>query len=192
MVSFKEMLNEIKLTPRTDFNTMADVYPLTMKKLYNTIKRYKRMYTFDVSGHSYYCVIFSKDSAMEPHFGRYNREKLNTLESAILNNDVKIINKLIQDPEVANKDGFLDKDINLIQILSYVFSILKKEIDYSPPTFIRIMGQPRKYDIYSKFVKANISFLPYNIIKENEPAEYVDGSGTSFEAKSLLLKYKLA
>jgi hypothetical protein len=189
-MKFKNMINEIKLTKRDDYKIIGRDYAKAIKYLYDANKL-SSMCIFDVDGTKYYSILIMRDGYLEPHFGVFMKEKLFNLISALKENDIERLKELMNDEELLQKDGYTDRDVNFVKVLSYVFSFMTDYLDKKPIGFIKIMGNPKKFNIYKKLVKDNLGTLPYKIIKEIKD-KYVNKDGDELPAEALILKYNFA
>jgi len=190
-IEYSDYLNEVSLTLTNDYKKLNKKYIKSVEHIFNG-RQYIDMCVFEIQGTMYYSVLILRGLYIEPHFGVFNEGKFNELEDAIKVSDKLKIQSLMRSPDFVQKDGYTNLNIPFIKILSYVFSFLNEYISKKEIGFIRIMGNPAKYNIYKKLVRANVKHIPYNIIQEDEETSYTDKTGETIEAKCTILKYKFA
>ena len=158
-------------------------------------KKYLQIALFKVDDKQYYCILVMKDSKLEPHFGVFYENKFNELVEAIRDKDMQKIRDLVNSELFIQKDGYLNSDVNLLKVLSYVFSVLSDYLAIKPIGFVKIMGIPRKFKLYQKVVKDIIQKdeIPYHIVVEEQDDSYSGKiTGQVNPAKSMILKYNFA
>jgi len=181
----------IDLSLRNDYKTIKGIkYKKAIEWLYDA-RKYEQISLFTVDSKVYYCVLVMRGRYLEPHFGVFLEDKFKTLINALKENDKATLAELIKDKEFIRKDGMLRTGSDLIKILSYVFSILFHYLEENPITDVKIMGTPRKFNIYKKMVENNLHKIPYSIIDEIDD-EYTNKDGNTISAKALKLKYDFA
>jgi len=185
-----EDLMEVKLTKRTDYQLIGREYAKAIEWLYD-VDRYRSMCTFKVDDIWFYSVLVMNKGYLEPHFGRFIEGKFRKLVVALKTDDRKTLKNLIQDKNFIRKDGNADKDLNFIKILSYVFSFMSDYLEKKQNSDVKVMGEPRRFRIYKKLVKANLETMPYHIIDEIDDF-YENKDGSRLAAKALILKYDFA
>ena len=90
------------------------------------------------------------------------------------------------------KDGVEDEGRNFLKIISYVFSFTREYLRYHTPVHVKLIGPPRKYNIYNKLLISNLKLFDYDIVKINVKDEYTDAEGKAHEGLSTLMRYKLS
>lgn len=158
-------------------------------------KKYLQISLFNVDNKQYYCILIMKDSKLEPHFGVFYENKFNELVEAFKNKDTKKIRDLVNSELFIQKDGYLNSDVNFLKVLSYVFSVLADYLAIKLIGFVKIMGIPRKFNLYQKVVKNIIqkNEIPYHIVVEEQDDSYSSKiTGQINPAKSMILKYNFA
>ena len=83
----------------------------------------------------------------------------------------------------------------MIEILSYVFSILSDYVKEHPISFIKIRAEEKKLRVYQKAVKEAIKkkLIYYHTVTEEEPSELRDKNGDQIDGMvQMILKYNLA
>ena len=83
----------------------------------------------------------------------------------------------------------------MVEILSYVFSILSDYVKEHPVSFIKIKAEKKKLKVYQKAVKEAIKkkLIYYHIVTEEEPSELRDKNGDQIDGMvQMILKYNLA
>ena len=195
MTNFRDfLLLQESLTRKTNYIKLDEKFINVFNQVLDT-KKYLQIALFKVDNKQYYCILVMKDSKLEPHFGVFYENKFNELVEAIKNKDIKRIRDLVNSELFIQKDGYLNSDVNLLKVLSYVFSVLSDYLAIKPIGFVKIMGIPRKFKLYQKVVKDIIQKdeIPYHIVVEEQDDSY---SGKVTEqtnpAKSMILKYNFA
>ena len=195
MTNFRDfLLLQESLTRKTNYIKLDEKYINMFNQVLDT-KKYLQIALFNVDNKQYYCILVMKDSKLEPHFGVFYENKFNELVEAIKNKDIQKIRDLVNSELFIQKDGYLNSDVNLLQVLSYVFSVLSEYLAIKPIGFVKIMGIPRKFKLYQKVVRDIIQKgeIPYHIVVEEQDDSY---SGKITEqtnpAKSMILKYNFA
>ena len=195
MTNFRDfLLLQESLTRKTNYIKLDEKYINMFNQVLDT-KKYLQIALFKVDDKQYYCILVMKDSKLEPHFGVFYENKFNELVEAIKNKDIQKIRDLVNSELFIQKDGYLNSDVNLLKVLSYVFSVLSEYLAIKPIGFVKIMGIPRKFKLYQKVVRDIIQKgeIPYHIVVEEQDDSY---SGKVTEqtnpAKSMILKYNFA
>ena len=195
MTNFRDfLLLQESLTRKTNYIKLDEKYINMFNQVLDT-KKYLQIALFNVDNKQYYCILVMKDSKLEPHFGVFYENKFNELVEAIKNKDIQKIRDLVNSELFIQKDGYLNSDVNLLKVLSYVFSVLSEYLAIKPIGFVKIMGIPRKFKLYQKVVRDIIQKgeIPYHIVVEEQDDSY---SGKITEqtnpAKSMILKYNFA
>lgn len=195
MTNFRDfLLLQESLTRKTNYIKLDEEFISMFNQVLDT-KKYLQIALFKVDDKQYYCILVMKDSKLEPHFGVFYENKFNELVEAIKNKDIQKIRDLVNSELFIQKDGYLNSDVNLLKVLSYVFSVLSDYLAIKPIGFVKIMGIPRKFKLYQKVVKDIIQKgeIPYHIVVEEQDDSY---SGKITEqtnpAKSMILKYNFA
>ena len=195
MTNFRDfLLLQESLTRKTNYIKLDEKYINVFNQVLDT-KKYLQIALFNVDNKQYYCILVMKDSKLEPHFGVFYENKFSELVEAIKNKDIQKIRDLVNSELFIQKDGYLNSDVNLLKVLSYVFSVLLDYLAIKPIGFVKIMGIPRKFKLYQKVVKDIIKKgeIPYHIVVEEQDDSY---SGKITEqtnpAKSMILKYNFA
>ena len=84
---------------------------------------------------------------------------------------------------------------NMMEILSYVFSILSDFVKERPFSFIKIKAEKKKLKVYQKATKEAIKkkLIYYHIVTEQEPSELRDKNGDQIDGMfQMILKYNFA
>ena len=84
---------------------------------------------------------------------------------------------------------------NMLEILSYVFSILSDYVKEHPVSFIKIKAEKKKLKVYQKATKEAIKkkLIYYHIVTEEEPSELRDKNCDQIDGMvQMILKYNLA
>ena len=197
MFSFKSFLLGESLSYKNDY-VIEDSSILKYKNKYNTIsnKKYLRIATFKVSGKTFYCSLIQSRYYLEPHFGVFFEGKYEQLKQAIKNNDEKLIKDLMNSSFTLVKAGEHERGTNnMVEILSYVFSILSDYVKEHPVSFIKIKAEKKKLKVYQKVTKEAIKkkLINYHIVTEEEPSELRDKNGDQVDGMvQMILKYNLA
>ena len=195
MTNFRDfLLLQESLTRKTNYIKLDEKFINVFNQVLDT-KKYLQIALFKVDDKQYYCILVMKDSKLEPHFGVFYENKLNELVEAIKNKDIKRIRDLVNSELFIQKDGYLNSDVNLLKVLSYVFSVLSDYLAIKPIGFVKIMGIPRKFKLYEKVVKDIIQKdkIPYHIVVEEQDDSYPGKiTGQTNPAKSMILKYNFA
>ena len=197
MFSFKSFLLGESLSYKNDY-VIEDSSILKYKNKYNTIsnKKYLRIATFKVSGKTFYCSLIQSRYYLEPHFGVFFEGKYEQLKQAIKNNDEKLIKDLMNSSFTLVKAGEHERGTNnMVEILSYVFSILSDYVKEHPVSFIKIKAEKKKLKIKKKVTKEAIKkkLINYHIVTEEEPSELRDKNGDQVDGMvQMILKYNLA
>ena len=195
MTNFRDfLLLQESLTRKTNYIKLDQKYISMFNQVLDT-KKYLQIALFKVDDKQYYCILIMKDSKLEPHFGVFYENKFNELVEAIKNKDIKKIRDLVNSELFIQKDGYLNSDVNLLKVLSYVFSVLSDYLAIKPIGFVKIMGIPRKFKLYQKLVKDIIKKdeIPYHIVVEEQDDSYSGKiTGQVNPAKSMILKYNFA
>ena len=153
MTNFRDfLLLQESLTRKTNYIKLDEKYINMFNQVLDT-KKYLQIALFNVDDKQYYCILVMKDSKLEPHFGVFYENKFNELVEAIKNKDIQKIRDLVNSELFIQKDGYLNSDVNLLKVLSYVFSVLSEYLAIKPIGFVKIMGIPRKFKLYQKAVK---------------------------------------
>ena len=132
---------------------------------------------------------------VEPHFGVLYKNKFDELVQAIKDKDTLKIRDLVNSELFIQKDGYLNSDVNLLKVLSYVFSVVVDYLNIKPIGFVKIMGIPRKFKLYQKVVQDIIKKgdIPYHIVVKEQDDSYSGKiTGQTNPAKSMILKYNFA
>ena len=195
MTNFRDfLLLQESLTRKTNYIKLDEKYINMFNQVLDT-KKYLQIALFKVDDKQYYCILVMKDSKLEPHFGVFYENKFNELVEAIKNRDIQNIRDLVNSELFIQKDGYLNSDVNLLKVLSYVFSVLSDYLAIKPIGFVKIMGIPRKFKLYQKVVKDIIQKgeIPYHIVVEEQDDSYsAKVTGQTNPAKSMILKYNFA
>ena len=195
MTNFRDfLLLQESLTRKTNYIKLDEKYINMFNQVLDT-KKYLQIALFNVDNKQYYCILVMKDSKLEPHFGVFYENKFNELVEAIRDKDIKKIRDLVNSELFIQKDGYLNSDVNLLKVLSYVFSVLSDYLAIKPIGFVKIMGIPRKFKLYQKVVKDIIQKgeIPYHIVVEEQDDSYSSKiTGQTNPAKSMILKYNFA
>ena len=195
MTNFRDfLLLQESLTRKTNYIKLDEKFINVFNQVLDT-KKYLQIALFKVDDKQYYCILVMKDSKLEPHFGVFYENKFNELVEAIKNKDIKRIGDLVNSELFIQKDGYLNSDVNLLKVLSYVFSVLSDYLAIKPIGFVKIMGIPRKFKLYQKVVKDIIQKgeIPYHIVVEEQDDSYPGKiTGQTNPAKSMILKYNFA
>ena len=197
MLSFKNFLLGESLSYKNDY-VIEDSSILKYKNKYNSNsnKKYLRIATFKASGKTFYCSLIQNRFYLEPHFGVFFEEKYEQLKQAIKDNDEKTIKELMNSSFTMVKAGEHEKGTNnMIEILSYVFSILSDYVKEYPVSFIKIRAEKKKLKVYQKAVKEAIKkkLIYYHIVTEEEPSELRDKNDDQIDGMvQMILKYNLA
>ena len=197
MLSFKNFLLGESLSYKDDY-VIEDSSILRYKNKYNSNsnKKYLRIATFKASGKTFYCSLIQNRFYLEPHFGVFFEGKYEQLKQAIRDNDEKTIKELMNSSFTMVKAGEHERGTNnMIEILSYVFSILSDYVREHPVSFIKIRAEKKKLKVYQKAVKEAIKkkLIYYHIVTEEEPSELRDKSGDQIDGMvQMILKYNLA
>ena len=197
MLSFKNFLLGESLSYKDDY-VIEDSSILRYKNKYNSNsnKKYLRIATFKASGKTFYCSLIQNRFYLEPHFGVFFEGKYEQLKQAIRDNDEKTIKELMNSSFTMVKAGEHERGTNnMIEILSYVFSILSDYVREHPVSFIKIRAEKKKLKVYQKAVKEAIKkkLIYYHIVTEEEPSELRDKSGDQIGGMiQMILKYNLA
>ena len=195
MTNFRDfLLLQESLTRKTNYIKLDEKFINVFNQVLDT-KKYLQIALFKVDDKQYYCILVMKDSKLEPHFGVFYENKLNELVEAIKNKDIQKIRDLVNSELFIQKDGYLNSDVNLLKVLSYVFSVLSDYLAIKPIGFVKIMGIPRKFKLYQKVVKDIIQKdeIPYHIVVEEQDDSYPGKiTGQTNPAKSMILKYNFA
>ena len=195
MTNFRDfLLLQESLTRKTNYIKLDEKFINVFNQVLDT-KKYLQIALFKVDDKQYYCILVMKDSKLEPHFGVFYENKFNELVEAIKNKDIKRIRDLVNSELFIQKDGYLNSDVNLLKVLSYVFSVLSDYLAIKPIGFVKIMEIPRKFKLYQKVVKDIIQKdeIPYHIVVEEQDDSYPGKiTGQTNPAKSMILKYNFA
>ena len=195
MTNFRDfLLLQESLTRKTNYIKLDEKFISMFNQVLDT-KKYLQIALFKVDNKQYYCILIMKDSKLEPHFGVFYENKFNELVEAIKDKDIKKIRDLVNSELFIQKDGYLNSDVNLLKVLSYVFSVLADYLAIKPIGFVKIMGIPRKFKLYQKVVKDIIKKgeIPYHIVVEEQDDSYSGKiTGQTNPAKSMILKYNFA
>ena len=197
MLSFKNFLLGESLSYKNDY-VIEDSSILKYKNKYNSNsnKKYLRIATFKASGKTFYCSLIQNRFYLEPHFGVFFEEKYEQLKQAIKDNDEKTIKELMNSSFTMVKAGEHEKGTNnMIEILSYVFSILSDYVKEHPVSFIKIRAEKKKLKVYQKVVKEAIKkkLIYYHIVTEEEPSDLRDKNEDQIDGMvQMILKYNLA
>ena len=197
MLSFKNFLLGESLSYKDDY-VIEDSSILRYKNKYNSNsnKKYLQIATFKASGKTFYCSLIQNRFYLEPHFGVFFEGKYEQLKQAIENNDEKTIKELMNSSFTMVKAGEHERRTNnMVEILSYVFSILSDYVKEHPVSFIKIRAEKKKLKVYQKAVKEAIKkkLIYYHIVAEEEPSELRDKNGDQIDGMvQMILKYNLA
>ena len=195
MTNFKDfLLLRESLTKKTNYIKLDEKYINMFNQVLDT-KKYLQISLFNVDGKQFYCILVMKDSKLEPHFGVFYENKFDELVQAIKDKDIQKIRDLVNSELFIQKDGYLNSDVNLLKVLSYVFSVVVDYLTIKPIGFVKIMGIPRKFKLYQKAVKDIIKKdeIPYHIVVEEQDDSYSGKiTGQTNPAKSMILKYNFA
>ena len=197
MLSFKNFLLGESLSYKDDY-VIEDSSILRYKNKYNSNsnKKYLQIATFKASGKTFYCSLIQNRFYLEPHFGVFFEGKYEQLKQAIENNDEKTIKELMNSSFTMVKAGEHERGTNnMVEILSYVFSILSDYVKEHPVSFIKIRAEKKKLKVYQKAVKEAIKkkLIYYHIVTEEEPSELRDKNGDQIDGMvQMILKYNLA
>ena len=195
MTNFKDfLLLQESLTKKTNYIKLDEKYINMFNQVLDT-KKYLQISLFNVDNKQFYCVLVMKDSKLEPHFGVFYENKFDELVQAIKDKDIQKIRDLVNSELFIQKDGYLNSDVNLLKVLSYVFSVVVDYLTIKPIGFVKIMGIPRKFKLYQKVVKDIIKKdeIPYHIVVEEQDDSYSGKiTGQTNPAKSMILKYNFA
>ncbi len=197
MLSFKSFLLGESLSYKDDY-VIEDSSILKYKNKYNSSsnKKYLRIATFKASGKTFYCSLMQNRFYLEPHFGVFFEGKYEQLKQAIENNDEKTIRELMNSSFTMVKAGEHERGTNnMMEILSYVFSILSDYVKDHPVSFIKIRAEKKKLKVYQKATKEAIKkkLILYHIVTEEEPSEMRDKNGDQMDGMvQMILKYNLA
>ena len=195
MTNFKDfLLLQESLTKKTNYIKLDERYINMFNQVLDT-KKYLQISLFNVDCKQFYCVLVMKDSKLESHFGVFYENKFDELVQAIKDKDTLKIRDLVNSELFIQKDGYLNSDVNLLKVLSYVFSVVVDYLSIKPIGFVKIMGIPRKFKLYQKVVKDIIKKdeIPYHIVVEKQDDSYSGKiTGQTNPAKSMILKYNFA
>ena len=197
MLSFKNFLLGESLSYKDDY-VIEDSSILRYKNKYNSNsnKKYLQIATFKASGKTFYCSLIQNRFYLEPHFGVFFEGKYEQLKQAIENNDEETIKELMNSSFTMVKAGEHERGTNnMVEILSYVFSILSDYVKEHPVSFIKIRAEKKKLKVYQKAVKEAIKkkLIYYHIVTEEEPSELRDKNGDQIDGVvQMILKYNLA
>ena len=195
MTNFRDfLLLQESLTKKTNYIKLDEKYINMFNQVLDT-KKYLQISLFNVDNKQFYCVLVMKDSKLEPHFGVFYENKFDELVQAIKDKDIQKIRDLVNSELFIQKDGYLNSDVNLLKVLSYVFSVVVDYLTIKPIGFVKIMGIPRKFKLYQKVVKDIIKKdeIPYDIVVEEQDDSYSGKiTGQTNPAKSMILKYNFA
>ena len=195
MTNFRDfLLLQESLTKKTNYIKLDEKYIKMFNQVLDT-KKYLQISLFNVDNKQFYCVLVMKDSKLEPHFGVFYENKFDELVQAIKDKDTLKIRDLVNSELFIQKDGYLNSDVNLLKVLSYVFSVVVDYLTIKPIGFVKIMGIPRKFKLYQKVVKDIIKKdeIPYHIVVEEQDDSYSGKiTGQTNPAKSMILKYNFA
>ena len=197
MLSFKSFLLDESLSYKDDY-VIEDNSILKYKNKYSSSsnKKYLRIATFKASGKTFYCSLIQNRFYLEPHFGVFFEGKHEQLKQAIKDNDEKTIKELMNSSFTMVKAGEHERGTNnMVEILSYVFSILSDYVKEHPISFIKIRAEKKKLKVYQKAVKEAIKkkLIHYHIVTEEEPSELRDKNGDQIDGMvQMILKYNLA
>ena len=197
MLSFKNFLLGESLSYKNDY-VVEDSSILKYKNKYNSSsdKKYLRIATFRTSGKTFYCSLIQNRFYLEPHFGVFFEGKYEQLKQAIKDNDEKTLKELMNSSFTMVKAGEHEKGTNnMVEILSYVFSILSDYVKEHPVSFIKIRAEEKKLRVYQKATKEAIKkkLINYHIVTEEEPSELRDKNGDQIDAMvQMILTYNLA
>ena len=197
MFSLKSFLLGESLSYKNDY-VIEDNSILKYKNKYNSNsdKKYLRIATFKASGKTFYCSLIQNRFYLEPHFGVFFEGKYEQLKQAIKNNDEKTIKELMNSSFTMVKAGEHERGTNnMMEILSYVFSILSDYVKERPLSFIKIKAEKKKLKVYQKATKEAIKkkLICYHIVTEEEPSELRDKNGDQIDGMfQMILKYNFA
>ena len=197
MLSFKSFLLGESLSYKDDY-VIEDSSILKYKNKYNSSsnKKYLRIATFKASGKTFYCSLIQNRFYLEPHFGVFFEGKYEQLKQAIKDNDEESIKELMNSSFTMVKAGEHERGTNnMVEILSYVFSILSDYVKEHPISFIKIRAEKKKLKVYQKTVREAIKkkLIYYHIVTEEEPSELRDKNGDQIDGMvQMILKYNLA
>ena len=195
MTNFKDfLLLQESLTKKTNYIKLDEKYIKMFNQVLDT-KKYLQISLFNVDNKQFYCILVMKDSKLEPHFGVFYENKFDELVQAIKDKDIQKIRDLVNSELFIQKDGYLNSDVNLLKVLSYVFSVVVDYLTIKPIGFVKIMGIPRKFKLYQKVVKDIIKKdeITYHIVVEEQDDSYSGKiTGQTNPAKSMILKYNFA
>ena len=195
MTNFRDfLLLQESLTRKTNYIKLDEKFINMFNQVLDT-KKYLQIALFKVDDKQYYCILVMKDSKLEPHFGVFYENKFNELVEAIRDKDMQKIRDLVNSELFIQKDGYLNSDVNLLKVLSYVFSVLSDYLAIKPIGFVKIMGIQGKVKRYRKVVKDIIPKceIPYHIVVEEQDDSYSGKiTGQTNPAKSMILKYNFA
>ena len=195
MTNFRDfLLLQESLTKKTNYIKLDEKYINMFNQVLDT-KKYLQISLFNVDNKQFYCVLVMKDSKLEPHFGVFYENKFDELVQAIKDKAILKIRDLVNSELFIQKDGYLNSDVNLLKVLSYVFSVVVDYLTIKPIGFVKIMGIPRKFKLYQKVVKDIIKKdkIPYHIVVEEQDDSYSGKiTGQTNPAKSMILKYNFA
>ena len=195
MTNFRDfLLLQESLTKKTNYIKLDEKFINMFNQVLDT-KKYLQISLFNVDGKQFYCVLVMKDSKLEPHFGVFYENKFDELVQAIKDKDTLKIRDLVNSELFIQKDGYLNSDVNLLKVLSYVFSVVVDYLSIKPIGFVKIMGIPRKFKLYQKVVQDIIKKdeIPYHIVVEEQDDSYSGKiTGQTNPAKSMILKYNFA
>lgn len=195
MTNFKDFfLLQESLTKKTNYIKLDEKYINMFNQVLDT-KKYLQIALFNVDNKQFYCILVMKDSKLEPYFGVFYENKFDELVQAIKDKDTLKIRDLVNSELFIQKDGYLNSDVNLLKVLSYVFSVVVDYLSIKPIGFVKIMGIPRKFKLYQKAVKDIIKKdeIPYHIVVEEQDDSYSGKiTGQTNPAKSMILKYNFA
>ena len=197
MLSFKNFLLGESITYKNDY-VIEDCSILKYKNKYNSSsnKKYLRIATFKASGKTFYCSLIQNRFYLEPHFGVFFEGKYEQLKQAIRDNDEETIKELMNSSFTMVKAGEHERGTNnMVEILSYVFSILSDYVKEHPISFIKIRAEKKKLKVYQKAVKEAIKkkLIYYHIVTEEAPSELRDKNGDETDGMfQMILKYNFA
>ena len=197
MLSFKNFLLGESLTYKNDY-VIEDSSILKYNNKYNSSsnKKYLQITTFKANRKTFYCSLIQNRFYLEPHFGVFFEGKYEQLKQAIKDNDEETIKELMNSSFTMIKAGEHEKGTNnMIEILSYVFSILSDYVKEHPVSFIKIKAEKKKLKVYQKATKEAIKkkLICYHIVTEEEPSELRDKNGDQIDwIFQIILKYNFA
>ena len=113
------LLLQESLTKKTNYIKLDQKYIDMFNQVLDT-KKYLQIALFKVDDKQFYCILIMKDSKLEPHFGVFYENKFNELVEAIKNKDIQKIRDLVNSELFIQKDGYLNSDVNLLKVLSYL------------------------------------------------------------------------